>query len=189
LKLIATLVLMMVASLAACGGSQDDSTTPPAKSEGVVSARSTAFQKYSGKGAGHLHIAEFGIEASDKDRREVQSAIDTYLKALGNGEWDRACGMVSEVLKQEIAEIAAQAQGAPRPSCGEILKALSKASRGQGEQSPISAPRGISSLRIREGPGAGFALFHGSNGEDYWITVKRETGTWNVTAAAPRLFR
>jgi hypothetical protein len=177
---------VVVAGLAACGGQKEDSTAPSSEGEGVISSRSAVFQKYSGKGAGRLHIAEFGTEANSTDRQEAQSAIDAYLQAIDEEKWEGACGMVSQVLKGEIAEVAAHTTRAPRPSCGEILKAIYEASRGV--HSSISAPRGVASLRVREGPGGGFALFHGSDGEDYWITVKREAGTWKVLAAAPSRF-
>jgi len=171
--------------LAACGGDGDEGTMPSPPREGVVSPRSASFQKYSGKGAAQLHIAEFGVEASDEDRTRAEATILAYLRATEKGDWDAACAYVSATLRAQIDEIARRsAASAGEPECGEILKVL-----GEGvKASPVDAPNGISSLRVKEGPGGGFALFHGGDGSDYWMTVKREQGDWKVLSAAPQRF-
>ena len=173
-------------SLVACGGGNSGSTAPIQR-EGTVSSRSAPFQKYSGKGAAQLRIAEFGVEASDEDRAKAQVTLEAYLQAASEGDWAGACGAVSEVLDAQIAEIAADARQTPEPGCGEILRALAGVSSGQRGLS-LTAPGGISSLRIKEGPGGGFALFRGSDGRDYWMAVKREAGGWKVLSAVPQRF-
>lgn len=174
---------MVAVLLAACGGDGTEETIP--SREGVVSPRSASFQKYSGKGAAQLRIAEFGVEASDEDRTQAEAAILAYLRAAGEGNWDAACAHVSATLRAQIDEIARRsAASAGRLGCGEILKVLG----GGAKATPVNAPDGISSLRVKEGPGGGFALFHGGDGSDYWMTVKREQGDWKVLSAAPQRF-
>ena len=180
--LVATLATAIC--LAACGGSREEST---AKVEETVSARSAPFQKYSGRGPAKLRLAEFGSEASASDRHEVQSTLDSYLEASAEGEWNRACGYVSEVLIGESDELVEQ-QPTPRPGCGEVLRALAESSDRRDGGAPIGAPEGIASLRIKEGPGGGFALFHGDDDRDYWIPVRRDSDGWKVLSAAPQPF-
>ncbi|HWI96825.1 MAG TPA: hypothetical protein VNS60_12230 [Solirubrobacterales bacterium] len=79
--------------------------------------------------------------------------------------------------------------------CGEALEPWSKSPLGSsgGDGSPIYAPEGISSLRIQKGgssgDGAGFALFHGSDGTDRWLAMKVEDGKWKLLSASPQPFR
>lgn len=176
----------VAACLAACGGSDSStSTAPPAE---TVSARSAPFAKYSGKGAAKLHIAEFGTEGSDSDRTEVEAAIDAYLPAIGAGRWQSACHYLSASLMSQIDQIAERSKRPVKPTCAEILQALVESANAQSGESLVTAPQGIASLRIKEGPGGGFALFHGSDGKDHWMTVGRAGETWGVSSPTPEAF-
>lgn len=178
--------LMSVLVLGACGGEEASTPTAEGPPPEVVSAHSAPFAKYSDKGPGELRLAEFGTEGSKSDRLRAQATIDAFLAANGNGEWERACGYASEILLAQIDELIHKAKQSPPPSCGEVLRAL--ASSGGMDSPPLSAPRGVASLRIKEGPGGGFALFHGSDGEDHWMPMRREEGGWTVLSAAPQRF-
>jgi hypothetical protein len=183
-------VLACAIFLGACGGDSAQPTTDvsPSSESGTVSARSKSFQKYSGKGAAKLHLAEFGTEASPEDRIEAQSVVDAFLQATGKGEWSRACGYLSGGLMSQFDEIARRSKGTPKPSCGEILQALAQPSGAQSGKPQVYAPQGLASLRIKEGPGGGFALFRGSDGEDHWMAMKREAGEWGVLSITPQPF-
>jgi hypothetical protein len=186
LKLTAT--TLIIACFAGCGGSGGDASVSTAQPEGAISSRSADFEKYSGKGASELHIAEFGTEAGSEDRLNAQGTINAYLRTTNAGKWSSACDLVSDTLRGQIAEIARQSKEVPVPGCGEILETLAVISGGRRGKAPLLAPEGIASLRIKKGPGGGFALFHGSDGADYWMTVKREDGDWKVFSAAPQPF-
>lgn len=184
---IVAAALLSAFTLSACGGDQPDTSTDiePASRE-VVSPRSMPFQKYSGRGMEKLHLAEFGTEGSRKDRLEAQASLKAFLAASGAGEWERACGFVSSVLLAQIEEIIRRSKRRPKYNCGEVLEALASP---EGERpKPLSAPRGISSLRVKVGPGGGFALFHGSDGRDHWMAVRRDADGWKVLSPAPQLF-
>jgi hypothetical protein len=175
--------------LLACGGREQAGTSTPSvpPEREVVSPRSAPFQRYSGNGPLKLRLAEFGTEASREDRLKAQARIDAFLAATGRGQWEHACGYVSEVLRAQIAELIRNSRRSPRPSCGEVLQGLAFPRGGKAPRS-LSAPQGIASLRIKEGPGGGFALFHGSDGADHWIAVRREGGSWQVLSPAPQIF-
>jgi hypothetical protein len=175
--------------LAACGG--EDSTTgleaasPPRE---VVSPQSASFEKYSGDGPGQLGIAEFGVEGSESERNRVQGVVVPYLQAVGAGDWWRACGYLSDNLVAQFEEIAAKSKRPTKPTCAEILRALVSSSTRRSGEPLVRAPGGIASLRIKDPPGGGFALFHGSDGEDHWMTVRREGDIWGVMSPTPEAF-
>jgi hypothetical protein len=181
-------VVLSTAGLAACSDGEQAGTSakgPPVERE-VVSSRSAPFHKYSGRGPAKLRLAEFGTEARSSDRLEVQVAVNAFLLASDNGQWERACPYASEILLSQIRQIARNSKRTPEPSCGEVLQELASPP-GKEAASPL-APQGIASLRIKEGPGGGFALFHGSDGADHWITVRREAGGWKILSPAAQAF-
>jgi len=152
---------------------------------GSSSPQSAPFAKYSGKGKAKLHLAEFGEEASGGERAAAQAVLAAYLQASGEGDWGRACSYLSATPRAEIDQLS-KASG---DSCGETLHKLAGAS----EESTRLTSEGVASLRIeqggRAGEGAGFALFHGSDGADHWMAMKIEDRTWKVLSTAPQPFR
>lgn len=151
------------------------------KRYGAPSPQSAPFAKYSGPASeGKLHLAEFGEEADGGERAAVGAAIAAYLAAAKAGEWASACRYLAA---------ASQAQGA---SCPKQLATAFSPSGGLDRDELPSAPEGVASLRIetggRAGEGAGFALFHGGDGSDYWVAVKREDGDWRLLSVTPQPF-
>lgn len=137
-----------------------------------------------------MHLAEFGDEADGDSHQEVSSLVSSYLAAIKAKEWRHACeslaaGLVSQIFPANAAKGAS-------PSCGESLQSAISAFGGDAGRRDISASEGVSSLRIetggRAGEGAGFALFHGSDGKDYWLAVRREGGEWKLISIAPQPF-
>lgn len=167
-------------------GEESSAGTSDLPERGTVSPQSTDFQKYSAKGK--LHLAEFGEEADSGARTAVEGVVVPYLEAIGQGEWASACAHLLARTKAEIAKL----DPSGGASCGEAMAAVEKASGGA-DGAPIQAPDGIASLRIEKdglaGPGAGFALFHGSDGNDHWLAVKNEGGKWRILSIAPQPFR
>lgn len=163
------------------------------KRYGAPSARSAPFAKYSGKaakGAPGLHLAEFGEEAEGADLAETQAAIQGYLDATAGAEWERACGYLAAEARVQVEAL--ESQGGQPSSCSLALpKFLSAFGKGAG-QAGVHAPEGVASLRVQEGgragEGAGFALFHGSDGNDHWMAVKRQEGQWRVISLSPQSF-
>jgi hypothetical protein len=162
------------------------------KRHGEPSAQSAPFARYSGKGKAHLHLAEFGSEADAGERSEVESLVEKYFAAGAAAEWARACEYLSPQVSAQLEALARQEDDATGEGCAEelagVLRAFGKA-MGEGA---MSAPEGITSLRTevggRAGEGAGFALFHGSDGSDHWMAVKREDGAWKIFSTAPQPF-
>jgi hypothetical protein len=156
---------------------------------GGPSAQSAPFAKYSGPSSeGQLHLAEFGSEAEAAQRAEAAAAVTVYLAAAGAERWGEACGYLS-------AEARAQLQAMPGgddESCAEQLPAVIDFLRQPGQAEAVMAPQGIASLRIetggRFGEGVGFVLFHGNDGGDYWLAMRREGGQWRLLSVIPQPF-
>ncbi len=173
------------------GGSAEEQKSRASRDlpkRGKVSTNSAPFQKYSAKGK--LHLAEFGDEATSGDTGEAQATVTSYLQAYGGEEWDKACEYLLAEIKAQLQQLTNTSGG-----CAETLAAFAKsplAGEG-GSGSPIYAPEGIASLRIQEGgragEGAGFALFHGSDGEDHWLAMKVQDGRWLILSTTPQPFR
>jgi hypothetical protein len=159
---------------------------------GKVSQQSESFQQYSAPGK--LHLAEFGHEAEGESRGEADEVALGYLEAAAHEEWANACGYLMEQIKAELTQLFAKSDPSAK-DCPEQLAQMSKSQlwRKASDGSPISAPEGISSIRIKEGGlargGAGFALFHGSDGEDHWLAMKVEGGEWKVLSTSPQPFQ
>lgn len=154
------------------------------KRYGSPSSRSAPFTQYSGEGQAKLHLAEFGDEAAPSVRREAGSAVAEYLRSSAEADWAKACSLLAGEVHAELA----RAGGCPASLPG-ILEA-DGGSTGQGRR--VGVPGNVASLRIeaggRAGEGAGFALFHGVDGKDYWIAVKRQGGRWRILTIAPQAF-
>jgi hypothetical protein len=161
---------------------------------GSPSKQSAPFARYSGKsvkGQAKLHLAEFGNEADGGDRAEVEEVLTAYLAAVGAREWEAAC---SYLTGEDQTQLPQSTSGGPDSgSCGQQLPRAVESFSGSGQSKLTTAPQGISSLRIKtgglSGEGAGFALFHGGDGNDYWMAVKREGGEWKILSTTPQQFR
>jgi hypothetical protein len=81
-----------------------------------------------------------------------------------------------------MREAAARLDPAAGKSCAGALR-LSTTKYSKSRENLATA--GVSSLRVKAGAGAGFALFHGSDGADYWMPMKVEAGKWKVLSPAP----
>lgn len=158
------------------GAADSGHADPPAPSgEG-----SSAFRTPGGDNS----IQEFGKEADTAEVESATAAIDGFLEARANGEWEQQCSFLAAAAVRPLEQLAARSPQLKGKGCGAILAAL-------GSQAPASSRAnvltdGVASLRI-EGD-QGFALFHGPNGTDYFMTVRKEDGEWKVGALAPNEF-
>jgi len=185
-------------TLTACGDDEDGMTTSASQGgatsaaqqsdlpdRGTVSPQSSDFEKYSA--GGKLHLAEFGEEAEEGDRAAAEESVVGYLQAISQGEWESACSYLLPEAEVQLAQFAPQA--APG-DCARALPVAVRKLSPDGE--PALAPEGVASLRMTEGgradDGAGFALFHGSDGEDHWMALRSEGGSWGILSVVPQPF-
>lgn len=158
---------------------------------GEPSQQSAPFAKYSGPASeGKMHLAEFGQEADDAERAAAQEALESYLRAQREGDLGTACGYLLSETRAQLEAMAKSAKDGGSGCAAALRLGLRLASAG-GE--PYFGSASVVSLRIEKGgpagDGAGFALFHGDDGHDYWAVMKARDGQWKVSALVPQQFR
>lgn len=132
-------------------------------------------------GSGQTDIPAFGIEAHDRDRMEAQAVLGAYLEASRNSEWAKACGYLLDVSAAEISALAKELPHGAEKGCPAALPRVFAAVGGF--RDVYMGTVRLSGLRIKQGAGAGFALFRGSDGRDYWMSLKIENGQWRILSA------
>jgi hypothetical protein len=164
--------------LAACGGG-DDSTSGESGSRAVTSAATDPPTPGFEDGSGRTDIPAFGVEADAGDREQVEQVLNAYLLAAGEGEWPRACEYLAESISAELERFAKRSGRGCVASLPHVIDLISK------YQNPYFGSVSRLGLRVKESAGAGFALFHGDDGSDYWVAVKIEGGRWRVLSTLP----
>jgi hypothetical protein len=177
-------------TLAACGGG-DEGTAESTTAGGTTTSGTTT--KASGttadEGAGHSAgskipggesgIQEFGKEVAGSDLRQANEAVAVLFRAVRSGDWSEVCGqyLSGQNVKafKKIAKASPHIKGA---SCPEELANLNST----GEK-PTAPKHGVDAVRI-EG-NLGFALYRGTHGKGYAISMKREDGRWKLNALRP----
>jgi hypothetical protein len=194
-------VLIAAAFLAACGGGGggDSSATaasastpttttssPPApRPRSPQSAAKTRAERRLAGRAAPFVIAEadnsvptFGSEAGAGERTEAEATLRAYLRARAREDWSGACRLLAKGVREGYEKLAASSSKGAKPSCAEVLPALSK---GADLSDPLSGH--LLSLRVH-GQNA-FALFYGPGHQRYMVPMNREAGQWRPTQAAP----
>lgn len=169
---------LSVVLLVGCGGSDSSTTgTRPSSDPPAVGFRDTS---------GQTNIPAFGTEAPVAERRRAQESLDAYLTARERDAWGRACHYLTVPTRSQLLELIAKST-VENKTCAEALRLSSKVALFG--RRPYHGPATIAALRIKEGPGGGFALFHGNDGTDYWIAMKRQGETWRITSTVPEPLR
>jgi len=133
--------------------------------------------------SGQTHIPAFGVEASSDERADVEITLNAYLHAGGAGEWSKACSYLDRSVAGELSTFAKESNPDAGLGCATSLPRILELSSNY--QDPYFGPARLSGLRIKEGAGAGFALFHGDDGRDYWVAVKVDNGRWKILSTVP----
>lgn len=194
LLLALVLVALLASALAACGGDgSDDSTAGSAAtataetpgstlpgSGGSSGEASTAFRTPGGDNS----IQNFGDEADATEVEEATAALAGYMQARAEGDWAGSCDYLAEVAVKPLEQLTEQSPQLKGKDCGAILAALSAGTPASARANTMSD--GIASLRV-EGE-RGFALYHGTEGVDYFVPMVKEDGEWKVSTLAPTEF-
>lgn len=162
---------------------------------GRPSGRSAGFQGSSKQGV-LKHIPEFGEEAAASQRGAAQAALTAYLTAVAAGEWATACKYLLPYYVTTLEASSRAATGAPRDCSETLVRIYDEAAKQPGSQYSDGGNPQVTSFRVESYPDAraerfgveqaGFALLHGSDGEDYWVGMTRENGQWKLTVPTPR---
>lgn len=130
---------------------------------------------------GDNSIQESGSEASGSEFDQAAAALHGYLDARAAGAWSAACSYMPPGLTASMAQLGGAAGGGPKPSCPQLLAALSVGLPAAALHEAAIAD--VGALRV-EGEHA-FLLFNGAHGSAYFMPMAREGGEWKVGAVAP----
>lgn len=164
---LALLAAILMAALAAgCGGSSSADTN-----------ETEASKEFLKPGAKNK-IATFGQEADSDEREAASEVLEENLQARAAGDWSTQCSSLSAKAIKKVAENPA-AEGI-KGGCAKQLEAQgvplneTKAIRANTMKGPIAA------LRIK-GKKA-YALYHGTKGVDYAMSMEKEGDEWKVAS-------
>jgi hypothetical protein len=120
-------------------------------------------------------IVKFGREAPAGQREAAGAVLEENLKAREAANFKRQCKTLS---LEATKEVAGQQSKNPAARCPPALRQLAEplsSSKGA-RKNTLNGP--IAELRI-EG-GKGYALYHGNDGDDYSMLMKKEGAVWKV---------
>jgi hypothetical protein len=200
-RLLSSLVLLAALGLTACGGGGSSSTgasssttasdsststaAPPAfLSHSEASAKTATERHEAGRAAPFVapesdnSVPTFGAEAASSQRSQAEVALKAYLQARAHEDWASACRLLAKGVREGYEKLAASSSKNARPSCADVLPALSK---GADLSDPLTGH--LLSLRVH-GINA-FALFYGPHHQQYMVPMNREAGQWRPTQASP----
>jgi hypothetical protein len=188
-------VVLLVAALGGCGeegGGAESSapatataTTPAERPVEPTDPPAAGFQDQSGV----TDVPAFGAEAEAAQRPRAERALREYLDAIAAGDWEGACAQVAAITRAQLQEAIARARKVQDKSCREALRLTLGLVRQELGGELYDGPARVAALRVKRGgsagEGAGFALFHGTDGTDYFVAMRIEDGEWKVTTLAP----
>lgn len=123
---------------------------------------------------GDRHIVEFGSEASVSEREAAGAVLEANLQAREAADFATQCETLDRYAVERISE---QKKGA-EAKCPSALKKLAEplAASKEARKDTLGGP--IAELRVKGN--RGYALFHGTNGNDYAMPMEKEAGEWKV---------
>jgi hypothetical protein len=169
-------VLVAVAlALVGCGGGSNSPTSDPPSGipGGQVSGEPSAGFVVPN---GNNEVAEFGHEAGSAVRQAASKVLAQNLKARQAANFALQCSSLTIAAMREItARVTTEMAQHYCPSDLKEKALPLSASKGTREDTLTGS---IAALR-REGKRA-FALYHGSDGNNYAMLMEREAGAWKV---------
>lgn len=205
----AALAVLIAVVLAACGdGDSGDSTAgstaattqkaPPPTAPGddgsggerqqpAAAPESAPTETATPEGAGSFRrpgadnsIQEYGEEADDAELEAASEVAVAYMGARAQGDWKKTCTYMAESAVKPLERIAASSPQFEGDGCAAVLEAFLGSTPAPDRASTIAG--GVGSLRV-DGARA-FALYHGTDGRDYFLPLVEEDGEWKIGALA-----
>jgi hypothetical protein len=160
-------LLACVAPIVSGCGSGSSSTSA---SESQVEEPSAEFLKQ----IGNNKLVKFGEEASEDEREAANAVVVESLKARQAADFSTQCDTLSMDAIKGIPN--AKNHG----DCPAALKRLAEPLSGSKEIRKDTLSGSIAALRVKGDQG--YALYHGNDGKDYALPLKKEHGEWRVSA-------
>lgn len=169
-RFAAILLAILTAAIAGCGSGSPSGTEGQAPTNG-------SREEFIKPGNKANKYAEFGHEATVKDREAASKVLAENLEARAAGNWATQCSSLTLDLVRELeGTVSAQ-----KPNeCASRLKQLAEPLSGSASvrADPL---RGSIDVLMVNGAKA-YALFHGTKNKDYAIPMEKAGGEWKVGA-------
>jgi hypothetical protein len=126
---------------------------------------------------GENKIPKFGGEASGEERAAASKVLEENLQAREDGDWAAQCATLSPKGIKEVKEGAIE-QGKGGGGCAKELKVRAEPLQRSKPLRVNTMTGPIDALRFK-GHRA-YALYHGTNGQDYAMPMEKINGEWKV---------
>jgi len=125
-------------------------------------------------------IQYFGREGSETEREEASTVVESWDRARAARKWEVDCRYLSRPYTDIIVTDAEGVSNGKATTCVQALAFFGSVASG-GSDATTTGP--IDSLRLTRG--TGYAQYHGRNGIDWIVPLKKEDGEWKVEVTAP----
>lgn len=174
-----TLALLGAAALIGCGSGGGAETGADAKTERIypnVTGPTRQFLVANGDNSAQF----YGREASLGERKEASAVLHGWLRARESKNWGQDCAHFHRQYRKTITLDAHRVTHGKVKNCAQALRHFGKEASGN----LVNNLRGpIVSFRVRAGKG--YAQYHGTDGKDWIVPMRKEEGHWRVFAATP----
>jgi hypothetical protein len=123
-------------------------------------------------------IERFGESVADDEADDVVAVAVGYYDALAGRDWERACGLLSQEVRQHFDQLA---EGAPQLTgndCADMISTFAGGSR----QALRRQAREIRFNEVRVEGDRAFAIFKSKSIPNGLLPLVRENGQWKVNA-------
>jgi hypothetical protein len=169
------LILVVALFVAGCGGGESTSTVATGSREGYPKGPTRQFLT---PGSDNT-VQEFGREAAPAERMQASKTVAAWLLARVRGDWAEACSYMHAKIAAQAGRLGSTVTGKHITGCPQGLAAVTRG----GETPRDNLKSGVASLRIQAG--RGYAQYHGKEGRDWVLAVRREHGTWKIADFFP----
>jgi hypothetical protein len=172
------IALASAALLAGCGAS--DSSDAPGEAAGQGTPNQSKPTSEFIIPGGDNTIQLFGREGTEAEREEASEVVVAWDRARATRDWRTDCHHLSRSYTRTVVLDAKATSKGKATNCVQALEFFGAVASGS---TKVTTTGPIDSLRVAQG--VGYAQYHGRNGIDWIVPLKRQDGEWKVEVTAP----
>jgi hypothetical protein len=128
---------------------------------------------------GDNSVQSFGSESDDAELEEVSDTVEAFMEARAARNWEGMCDHLAATVIEPIQKLVENNPKFKGAGCAELLAAIGK----QAKDLANNMAEPVGSFRV-EGS-KGYALYHGTGGEDFVVPMNLEGDAWKVAVIEP----
>lgn len=132
-------------------------------------------------------IQAFGNEATAAERENASRVIHAWMRARVAEDWATDCKYLAGEYRENLVWDANGVTEGKVKTCAGALKFFGDEASGTSGNTltgPIDSLR-VTKTRVGDTEKEAFAQWHGPNGIDWVVPLRREDGVWGVASASP----